>query len=204
MGYYIRILSPAAKVPSLARMTASLAQAGSFALAVEDKDGKNWTQLLLAHTDHTPIAEIERNIVRRGELGAEEVEQFLDEIADCKPPSAVEWLRAYLPKVKTIYAFQVLSGADQNGGWSALYAVRDAIRESAGGIMQSDGEGFSNEEGFHILWQFSMGAKGPWWMAVRRDSKWTTFQMELGNRQHRQAFVRGELPAGMKPRRPRS
>jgi hypothetical protein len=83
-----------------------------------------------------------------------------------------------------------------------MYAVRGAIQESAGGIVQADGEGFSNEEGFHVLWQFSDGVKGPWWMAVLRDGEWITFQMQLGNRKHREAFLRGEIPAGVAAGRP--
>ena len=158
--------------------------------------------MLVAHADETPIASIERNVVRPGELGADEVAEFLDEIEGCKPDSAANWLRDYLAGVQYIYALQILSGAEMDDGWSAICAVRDAIRGVVGGISQADGEGFSNEDGYHILWQFSDAVEGLWWMAVLRDGEWVTFQMELGNRKHREAFFRGEIPAGVAPGQP--
>jgi hypothetical protein len=194
MGYYIRLLSPSEIVPDFATLRTSVATKPDISLSVEDGDDSEWSQLLLAHDDDTPIASIERNVVRAGELGAEEIEEFLADIEDCRPTSAVEWLQKYLPTVKNIYAFQILSGTDKGDGWAALYAVRDAINDAAGGIMQADGEGFSNEEGFHILWQFSKSAKGSWQMAVLQDGNWVTFEMELSDRSQREAFLRGEVP----------
>jgi hypothetical protein len=59
--------------------------------------------------------------------------------------------------VKVIYAFQLLNGTDVEDGWARLHSLYNAVWEHAGGILQSDGEGFSNEEGYTILWQFSDG-----------------------------------------------
>ena len=194
MGYYIRLLSPSEIVPEFADLRTAVATMPDVLLTLEAGDDSEWSQLLLAHDDDTAIASIERNVVQHGELGAEEIEEFLAEIEICRPAAAGEWLQEYLPRVKNIYAFQILSGTDKDEGWKALYAVRDAIKETGGGIMQADGEGFSNEEGFHILWQFSDSAKGPWQMAVLRDGQWESFQMELSNRTQRAAFLRGEVP----------
>ena len=36
----------------------------------------------------------------------------------------------------------------------------------AGRILQADGEGLSNEDGYHNLWQFPEDAAGAWNMAV--------------------------------------
>lgn len=131
-----------------------------------------------------------------------EVAEFLESVADAKPASAARWLQEYLPGVRCIYAFQVLNGTKSEEDWSALHAVRTAVQESVGGIMQADGEGFSNEEGCHILWQFHDDVKGPWWMAILQRGEWITFEMELGNRQHREAFLRGEMPPGVTAARP--
>jgi len=202
MGYYIRLFSPSDALPPFKQLRAAVASFGSISLTVEKGDPGDWEQLLLAHADETPIAAIERNLVRPGELGATEIGEFLDELEAYKPTSAVTWLRKYLASVKCTYAVQILPGTEKNNGWLAVYAVRDAIRETAGGIIQADGEGFSNEEGFHILWQFADAVNGPWWMAVLRDGEWVTFQMELGNHKHRTAFRRGEVPAGISAGRP--
>lgn len=199
VGYYIRILSPSEKVPSVARMRTALTKeklAGK--LTVEAGADDDWTQVILAHKDGPEIADIERNAASANELVSEEIEEFLEEIAECKPASAAAWLAEYLPTVKTIYAFQLLSGTDEKNGWDILGNVKDSIFAQVGGILQADGEGFSDEEGYHILWQFSNSVKGPWWMSVLKDGEWVRFQMDLGNKKHRTAFFRGEVPEGVK------
>jgi hypothetical protein len=199
VGYYIRILSPSEKVPSVARMRTALTKeklAGT--LTVEGGTDDDWTQVVLAHKDGPEIADIERNAAATNDLVSEEIEEFLEEIPDCKPPSAAAWLAEYLPTVKTIYAFQLLSGTDEKNGWDILGKVKDSIFTQVGGILQADGEGFSDEEGYHILWQFSNSVKGPWWMSVLKEGQWVRFQMDLGNKKHRAAFFRGEVPEGVK------
>jgi hypothetical protein len=156
-----------------------------------------WTQVILAHKDGPEIADIERNAASSSELVTEEIDEFLEDIADCKPASAAAWLAEYLPTVKTIYAFQLLSGTDVKNGWDILGKVKDSIFTQVGGILQADGEGFSDEEGYHILWQFSDSVKGPWGMGVLKDGEWIHFQMDLGNKKHRAAFFRGEVPEGV-------
>jgi hypothetical protein len=199
VGYYIRILSPSEKVPSITRIRTALAKeklAGT--LTVESGTDDGWTQVLLAHKDGPEIADIERNTASLNDLVSEEIDEFLEEIADCKPASAAAWLVEYLPTVKTIYAFQVLSGTHQKNGWKILGKVKDSIFTQVGGIFQADGEGFSDEEGYHILWQFSVSVKGPWWMSVLKDGEWVRFEMDLGNKKHRAAFFRGEVPESVK------
>ncbi len=203
MGYYIRVLSPLEDLPPFGMFVEALEEiAPSVKLTIEGGDSEDWQQLLLAQSDDTPMAFIERNPVRPGELGAIELAEFLDSTADAEPASAARWLQAYLPGVRCIYSFQVLNGTKTMEDWSALHAVRAVVQESIGGIMQADGEGFSNEDGCHILWQFRDDVKGPWWMAVLKEGEWVTFEMELGNREHRAAFLRGELPPGVMAARP--
>ncbi len=166
-------------------------------LTVETGADHDWTQVILAHKDGEEIADIERNAASSNGLVSEEIEEFLEEIADCKPASAAAWLAEYLKTVKTIYAFQLLSGTDVKNGWDILGKVKDSIFTQVGGILQADGEGFSDEDGYHILWQFSNSVKGPWGMGVLKDGEWIHFQMDLGNKKHQAAFFRGEVPEGV-------
>jgi hypothetical protein len=122
----------------------------------------------------------------------------MDEVSDCKPESAATWLRQYLPRVQVIYAFQLLSGTDVEDGWTPLHRLYNSVWEHAGGILQSDGEGFSNEDGHTILWQFSDDVAGKWNMGVLKDGRWVNFQMDLGNKRHRKAFLNGQVPDGAK------
>ena len=122
----------------------------------------------------------------------------MEEVADCKPESAARWLQQYLPSVKVIYAFQLLNGTDVEDGWTPLHSLYNTVWEHAGGILQSDGEGFSNDEGYTILWQFSDRVTGSWNMGVLKDGRWLHFEMDLGNEQHRNAFLSGQVPDGAK------
>ncbi len=201
MGYYIRVLASSTKVPRVSALRRDLRECGFADLELQLLAGKEstWTQLDLLHPDETPICSIERDPVKKGALGEAEIEEFIDEIQDCKPASAVAWLEAYLPKVKCIYALQLFSGTDKGDGWDAVHLVMDEIRDTTGGIIQADGEGFSNEQGQHILWQFDKGPKGKWTMAVLNAKKrWVPFVMELSNKKHREAFKAGKVPPGVK------
>jgi hypothetical protein len=74
--------------------------------------------------------------------------------------------------------------------------LKAILWNQVGGIIQADAEGFTNEDGYQILWQFSDSVTGTWWMGVFQHGSWIHFEMDLGNRQHREAFLRGEMPAG--------
>jgi hypothetical protein len=46
-------------------------------------------------------------------------------------------LAKYLATVKTIYAFQLLSGTDVKNGWEILHKLQEAIHTQVGGILQA-------------------------------------------------------------------
>ena len=195
MGYYIRVLGtnpvniPVEQLRDLARP--ALVEA-------DESTGDVWGQIVLKHEAGPEIAVIERNIVVDGDLGAEELQEFLEEVPLHRPRSAAAWLQTFLPTVKVIYAFQLLGGTDVGDGWTPLHSVYDAVWKLAGGILQADGEGFSNEQGYTILWQFGETAKGPWNVGVLVDDCWVHFEMDLGDEQHRKAFRQGQIPVGVK------
>jgi hypothetical protein len=167
---------------------------------LESGDESTWTDLLLRHHDGKEIAIIERNPVLPGELGAEELAEFMEEIVGEKPESAVTWLLGFLPSVQAIYSFQILDGAYTEDGWNGVHAIQFAIHRELKGILQADSEGFSNLYGYHILWQFTSDPEGTYPMAVRDGdgSGWTKFEMNLGDAEHKKAFLEGRVPAGAK------
>jgi hypothetical protein len=196
MAYYIRILGtklsnvPVQELQEVARPAV---------LEPAESSGDTWEELILRHEAGQDIAIIERNPVVLGGLGAEELQEFLAEVPHYRPNSAVGWLQSYLPTVKVIYAFQLLDGTEVDDGWTVLHRLFDAVRSYAGGIVQADGEGFSNEAGFTILWQFGESATGLGNMGVLIGESWVHFEMDLANKRHREAFWRGEVPSGVKP-----
>jgi hypothetical protein len=194
VAYYIRVLG----VEAFAVSVDDLREAAQPALIEPSNLQDDWTELVLQHADGDEIAILERNPVVEGELGADELEEFLEEVADLKPASAVAWLQSFLPRVKTIYSFQVLEGTERNDGWQVLHHVHARVWKLAGGIIQSDGEGFTNEQGYTIVWQFSANVSGPWNMGVlNEDGTWTHFEMDLANRKQRAAFREGKIPDGV-------
>jgi hypothetical protein len=180
------------------KLQATLKQRGLMASIHSDEEElPEWDQAILRHANGREIAMIERNPVVDGALGGDELAEFVSEIEGCKPASAVNWLKSFFPRVKCIYTFQVLSGTEHKNGWEILGDVKNVIWSFAPAILQADHEGFSNEDGYHILWQFSDSVDGSWWMGVLDQGKWRHFQMDLGKKEHREAFFQGQVPAGI-------
>ena len=195
MAYYTRVLTKQEDFPSFEELANLIrAEHPSCKLTIEEGDDEEWNTLLLSGDDEAEIALIERNPVSDGSAGQDEIADLLEETQDCKPESGVAWLHDYLVEVKTIYAFQHLLGADSEEGSAALHALRSALWERGEAIIQADLEGFTNEEGHHIVWQFSDSVSGPWSMAVLQEGSWHHFDMDLGDPDHREAFLNGEVP----------
>src|SRR5689334_15430750 len=113
MGYYVRVLSTSADCVPLSALQSALAKEGQLAtLSGEEGTADQWDQLILSHADDREICSIERNLIEDGSLASEELSEFADEVAECRPASAARWLLDYFPRVRCIYAFQVLSGTD--------------------------------------------------------------------------------------------
>ncbi len=198
MGYYTRVLSKDEAFPAFDELAGLIRDAHpDYKLVVESGDEEDWDTLLLVGNDEVEVAVIERNPVFDGSTGQDEIADFLEGLQDCKPASGVAWLLDYLGEVKTVYAFQHLQGSETVDGSNALHALRSALWERGDAIIQADGEGFTNEDGYHIVWQFSDSVSGPWNMGVFQDGNWHHFKMDLGDPDHRAAFFAGEVPADL-------
>src|SRR6202167_2036944 len=105
MGYCIRVLGKKHDNIPLEEL-----RQVSQPAVLHSEEGDAWKQLILAHKSEQEIAVIEKNPVSEGRLGADELQEFIDEIPHCEPVSAATWLQQYLPSVRVIYAFQLLNG----------------------------------------------------------------------------------------------
>jgi hypothetical protein len=196
MPYYTRVLSKLEDFPLFDELADLLrGDHPDCRLSLEEGVEEEWDSLLLATTDQVEIAVLERNPVYDGSVGQDEIADFLEDLDGAKPDTGVKWLKEFLGEVKMIYAFQHLQGAETEEGSAALHALRSALWERGDAILQADLEGFTNEEGFHIVWQFSESVSGAWNMAVLKDGTWQQFKMDLGDPDHREAFLAGEVPA---------
>jgi hypothetical protein len=195
MPYYTRVLTSQEDFPSREELAQFIhSEHPDYRLTLEDGTEDEWESLLLSGNDEVEVAVIERNPVFDGSNGQEEIADFLLDLEDCKPDTGVQWLAEFLGEVKTIYAIQHLQGAETVDGSNALHALRSHLWERGDAILQADGEGFTNEDGFHIVWQFSDNISGPWNMGVYKDDIWYHFKMDLGDPDHRAAFLAGEVP----------
>ena len=195
MGYYTRVLSKYEDFPSFEELTQVVqGDHPSFKLSIEEGTEDAWESLLLSGDGEVEVAVLERFPVSDGSIGQDEITEFIEDTQDCKPESGVEWLHAFLDEVKTVYSFQHLVGSETEEGLAALHALRTFLWQRGESIIQADMEGFTNEEGYHIVWQFSDSVSGAWNMAVLQDGTWHQFQMDLGDPDQREAFFRGEVP----------
>jgi hypothetical protein len=196
--YYTRVLSKDAEFPAFEDLAEFISSNHSdYKLTVEEGTEEEWESLLLSGNDEVEVAVLERNPVSTGSVGEDQIADFLEETADAKPETGVAWLHEFLVEVKTVYAFQHLHGSETVDGSNALHGLRSHLFERGDTILQADGEGFTNEEGFHIVWQFSDTVTGPWNMAVLQDGTWHQFKMDLGDPDHREAFLNGEVPGDL-------
>ena len=197
MGYYIRILGTQDPDIHLDELLENLKADGltaKLAFAEGDTPSK-WTLLEVINDDGDALVQIEKNPVIDGEPGQEELDEYRDELEDFKPTSAAKWLTSYFDQVKVIYAFQMLNAAFDGNNYDIVNSIRTKIWNRTGGIFQADGEGFSNEEGYHILWQFSDNVTGDWSCAVlNASSDWDKFVMDLGDKIQRKEFQEGKVP----------
>jgi hypothetical protein len=195
MGYYTRVLSKDEEFPAFDELAQFMrTNHPDYKLTIEEGSEDEWESLLLSSSDESEVALIERNPVMEGSVGEDEIAEFLEETQDCKPESGVAWLHEFLGDVKSIYAFQHLQGSETEEGGNALHALRAHLWERGDAILQADLEGFTNEDGYHIVWQFSDSVSGPWNMGVLQDGTWHHFTMDMGDPEHRAAFLNGEVP----------
>jgi len=191
---HIRVLAESDQKSPLAELRTVLGP--EFEIVAEQGDEKDWSQIVLQHRNGQEIALIERDPVAEGELGEVELETLIEEMRDALPSRAVEWLKHYFSHVKVVYALQPMSGAELKNGWLAINRVQAYFWKKVGGILQADNEGFTNREGYQILWQFHGPQTGQLESAVMDDAgKWIGFVMDMGDPEQVAAFQRGEVPA---------
>jgi hypothetical protein len=191
LAYYTRVLSKDEGFPPFDELAQWIrTEHPGYKLTLEEGVEEEWESLLLSGDDDVEVALIERIPV----FDPDEMGDFIEDLEDCKPESGVAWLTEYLAEVKTVYAFLHLQGAETEEGSNTLHALRSHLWERGDAIIQADAEGFTNEDGYHIVWQFSDSVSGPWNMGVFQDGTWYHFKMDLGDPDHRAAFLNGEVP----------
>jgi hypothetical protein len=198
--YYMWFLTPERKAESCPQLIEFVAELGEGQHAkLTEGSSRSWKQISVSHADGSWAFDLNRSVVAKSKPGAQEIEFFRAGLEDAEPTVNAEWVARYLPRVKTVYTFCCSLGFSDTPTFGLVQDLIESFREDGpGGILYAELEGWSNENGQHITWEFSGRVTGKWWMAIRRDAGWTYFQMELGNRKHRDAFKAGKVPTGVK------
>jgi hypothetical protein len=196
MAYYIRVLGLQDPDIHLDELSSELKTAGlnaAFQLG-ESCEPRKWSMLEVRAERGAKLAEIERNRVISGKLAQQELDEFRGIIRAHQPLSAVQWLDKYFGRITVVYAFRVLDAALLEDNFEIISTLKTAIWARVGGLLQNDQEGFSNDNGDHILWQFPDDVTGDKYCAVLENGVWVRFRMDLGDPFQRMAFWAGEVP----------
>jgi hypothetical protein len=190
MGYYVRLLSPSEKRVSLLEL---LQQVETLKLV--SGTNNEWEEVLVSGPSENPIAHL-RNIAVSSEDGRQILEKLRDGIFASQPEKARAWVKARLDAAKTIYSFQLLTeNLTTDMEWRVLGHLQNHLKDALGGIIQSDNEGYFNENGDYILWQMYSGAGGTIPAAIFDDNgKWQAFQLKLDDLKAVESFKRGDPP----------
>jgi hypothetical protein len=190
MGYYVRLLSPSEKRVSLSEL---LEQVETLKLISGTRD--EWEEIQVSGPSEITIAHLLYTAAASAE-GTRTIEKLRDGISGSYPEKARSWVKSYLDKVKTIYAFQLLTeNLTADIEWRVLGHLQNHLKDASGGIIQSDNEGYYNENGDFILWQMYSGAGGSIPAAILDENgNWQAFQLKLDYPKAVEAFKRGDPP----------
>lgn len=164
----------------------------------EEEGSGTWSQIALYLDNGDPVAEIDR--FERGEEEfddyiADAVRALLDDKEPVMPHSAVRWLCQYMHSVQVVFNFKPHQAFYDEKGWAIFNEVWTNLKKLEPGIVHVQGEGFTNEAGAQITWEFPNGTVGEWKMAVLDEhNNWIDFKMDLANLEQCQAFQAGKLP----------
>jgi hypothetical protein len=191
MSYYVRLLCPSEQVIYFSEIQAEVEN-----VTLISGTDTQWTEIRVAGPAAIPIAILSRMEVSAGSPAEDAIRKLRNDLGGTLPARARDWVRTYLEKVKTVYAFQLLTeNLTTDAEWRTLGIIQNLHKDNLGGIIQSDREGYFNEQGDYILWQMYSGATGSVPAAtLGEDGQWIPFQLKLADEKAVQRFKNGELP----------
>ncbi|MBU6452224.1 MAG: hypothetical protein KGS72_10625 [Cyanobacteria bacterium REEB67] len=123
----------------------------------EDNFPGCWSTLTLFLDDGEPVIEIEKYGFEEENFTAaiqDTVRLLLDDKKPVKPASAVKWLCQFMSKVKVLYEFRPMPAVKTEAGWELFNEVWTNMRDILRGIVHLEDEGFTNEQGAQITWEY--------------------------------------------------
>lgn len=190
MAYYVRLITPSEKIVP----ASEISNQGSSIKLTSGMDAA-WERIEISEPEGNPISILERFPTSPGSAGEAELIKLKDSIQGSYPVNAREWLKRHLSRVKTIYRFQLFPENITRNGWPALGRIQNFLKDYFSGIIQSDNEGFYNENGDYILWQMYEGASGTIPAAtLDENGDWIAYQLRLKDEKAIAQFKEGIAP----------
>jgi hypothetical protein len=184
----------------------------------EEKPG-SWSTLTLYLDNGEAVVEIEKLCAPDEEFVdaiQDTVRFLLDDKEPVKPASAVKWLCQFMGRVKVLYEFRPMLAVTTDEGWQIFNEVWTNLRHTLTGIVHLQDEGFTNEEGAQITWEYPENAdlsqtgesgdeKGHMHLSesagdlkvavMDEDSgKWIDYTINLADPTARLMFINGKRP----------
>ena len=199
MTFFIRLFSITKK--RLSREVLLGAFAGtklSKGLSIEEESTDTHNQFLIKKNKRE-IAIIVELFPKFKNADQLKLKEIIEKIKYKKPFNANKWLRKYLKKTEVIYEFLPLYELEKQEDWDIITEIYQEAWVFLRGIFQIKNEGFTNESGDIILWEFPFSAAGKRVMASRSfTGRWKTFIMDLESTAQRKKFFKGKVPKNVK------
>ncbi|MGE4519302.1 MAG: hypothetical protein AB7E04_07345 [Desulfobacteraceae bacterium] len=115
------------------------------------------------------------------------------------PAKNMKWVKKYISKADIVYEFVPVSGFDTEDGFEILTLLQTEAWVNSRGIFQYSGEGFTNESGDLVLWDYPYSITGRRIAALKDfTGRWKTFEMDLESLNQRNEFFKGKVPNNAK------
>jgi hypothetical protein len=135
--------------------------------------------------------------VRGGERWDGDLEFFRSWLAIGKPEVNARWMEEYLNCVRTVYQFTCSISCPETNIDCVNHLVRALRNDGLRGMLYAELEGWMNEFGAHITWEFRGNVSGDCLMAIRQPAGWVYFPIELSSPEQSEAFKSGLVPVGI-------
>jgi hypothetical protein len=156
-----------------------------------------WEKIEIYDGHDILLATLEYAAVNPESSGAAILRELERTIQNKLPGNARQWLKSYFTTVKAIYTFNLFPDSLNKNSWLILGGIQNFLKDSLGGIIQADNEGYYNEAGLYILWQMYEGATGNATAAsLDEKGEWVpySYSLKLDDKKSVDLFKQGIAP----------
>jgi hypothetical protein len=132
MSYYIRILGTENPDIHLDEIIEALDKEGltvNLGILKSEKPEK-WTYFELRNEEEEVLAVVERDVIKAGEIGQEELDEFKDTILDFQPLTAAKWLNDFFDRVQVIYAFKLMTAGLEDDNYPIITSTQSYMKKA--------------------------------------------------------------------------